>query len=197
MRYLIATIVAVLQAGVFAVPENTTDLTAAGFVEGSVESVVDYVKRRNLLSWNERSLEELPAWRGRFNPRFGKSFLAPAMTANICQKWKECKTSVGTYPYDEYVKDPTRTGNEPVLKVGFPKGSWSPGSSKPGGILFFAYPYKRDTYTKDNPFSAESATLEYDVFFPKDFDFVKGTRLLKQQMMMMLSQSAASKDLCM
>lgn len=158
-------------------PANFTDPGSEvlkAFTGGSVESLVEYVKTRNLLLARGGQVEEMPAWRGRFNPKFGKSYLAPAMTANICQNGKQCRSNIGSYPYDEYLKDPTGKSEEPVLKIGYPKGSWSPGSPKPGGILFFAYPYKEDTFTKDNPFSAQSATLEYDVYFPSDFDFVKG-----------------------
>ena len=57
------------------------------------------------------------------------------------------------------------------------QGSWSPGSPKPGGTLFFAYPYKANPTSTDNPLSIQSATLEYEVYFPNDFDFVKGGKL--------------------
>eukprot|EP00889_Picochlorum_renovo_P003236 jgi/Picre1/30266/NNA_005632.t1 len=143
----------------------------------TTEELVDYMKRRNLLLANGRRVEELPAWRARMNPKFGKSYLAPALTANICRKGKTCETSLGRYPYDRYLKDPTGRSQEPVLKIGYPKGSWSPGSPKPGGLLFFAYPYKKNTLTKDNPFSVQGATLEYDVYFDPNFDFVKGGKL--------------------
>ena len=163
-------------AGVF---NETADLgSEIYFASNSVENVVEYVKRRNLLLARGKPVDELPAWRGRFNPKFGKSFLAPVVTANICKKGKKCKTNIGTYPYDSYTKDPTGDTDEPVMKIGYPKGSWSPGSTNPGGILFFVYPYKKDMYTKDNPLSVDSATLEFDVYFPPDFDFVKGTVIL-------------------
>jgi hypothetical protein len=73
--------------------------------------------------------------------------------------------------------DPTGDSNQPVLKIQYPKGSWSPGSPKPGGTLFFGYPYKTNPTSPDDPLSVQSATLEYDVYFPSDFDFVKGGKL--------------------
>ena len=143
----------------------------------TTEELVSYMKRRNILLADGRRVEELPAWRARMNPKFGKSYLAPALTANICRKGKTCLTSLGKYPYDRYMKDPTGSSQEPVVKIGYPKGSWSPGSPKPGGLLFFAYPYKKNTLTKDNPLSVQGATLEYDVYFDPNFDFVKGGKL--------------------
>lgn len=144
----------------------------------STEELVEYVKTRNLLMAQGRAVRESPAWRARLNPRFGKSYFAPALTANTCKGGeKKCKSNLGTYPYDSYMKDPTGDSNEPVMKIGFPKGAWSPGGAKSGGVLFFAYPYKKDTVTKDNPFSAQGATLEYDVFVPSDFPFVKGGKM--------------------
>lgn len=83
-------------------------------------------------------------------------------------------------PYDEYILDPTTNGDkQPVIRIWYPKGSWSPGSKYPGGMLMFVYPYKSHP-TKDlnNPLSAKSATLEYEVFMPSDFDCVKGGKLM-------------------
>lgn len=57
------------------------------------------------------------------------------------------------------------------------QGSWSANSDLPGGTLFYAYPFKADPRSTANPFSADSASLEYDVYFPPDFDFVKGGKL--------------------
>ena len=144
----------------------------------TTEDLVHYVKRRNLMMATGGRVAEMPAWRARLNPRFGKSYFAPALTANVCKGGpRKCKSNLGTYPYDSYEKDPTGDTNEPVMRIGYPKGAWSPGGSKSGGVLFFAYPYKSDTITKDNPFSTQGATLEYDVYIPPDFDFVKGGKL--------------------
>lgn len=77
-------------------------------------------------------------------------------------------------PYDSYERGPN---GESILRIGYPKGAWSPGGGKSGGILFFAYPYKRDTITKDNPFSNQGATLEYDVKLDPNFECVKGGKL--------------------
>jgi hypothetical protein len=97
------------------------------------------------------------------------------MTENICKGGRsKCVTSLGKYPYDSYERGPN---GESILRIGYPKGGWSPGGKVSGGILFFAYPYKRDTLTKDNPFSTQGATLEYDVKFDPNFDCVKGGKL--------------------
>ena len=43
----------------------------------------------------------------------------------------------------------------------------------------FVYPYKNHpTKDQDNPLSATSAAMEYEVYFPPDFDFVKGGKLM-------------------
>jgi len=46
-------------------------------------------------------------------------------------------------------------------------------------MLMFVYPYKKHpTNDLNNPVSAVSAALEYEVYFPPDFDFVKGGKLM-------------------
>lgn len=57
------------------------------------------------------------------------------------------------------------------------QGTWSPGSAKPGGTLFFLYPYKTHPQDTINPISFEGVSVEYEVYFPKNFDFVKGGKL--------------------
>lgn len=62
-------------------------------------------------------------------------------------------------------------GNDKVLKVKYPAGSYSilPGPLK-GGTEFYVLPFNNDS-------SVQHAILEYDVLFPNDFDFVKGGKL--------------------
>ena len=55
------------------------------------------------------------------------------------------------------------------LQVLYPKGSINPGNSPQGGTEFYARPLD---ITR-----AVNASLEYSVFFPVDFDFVKGGKL--------------------
>lgn len=118
-----------------------------------------------------------PAWRSRYDPVYKRSYIAPAIAENHCKG--KCSGMPGmTYPYEEYILDPTANSTalaEPVIRVWYPKGSWAPASPFPGGTLFFMYPYKSDP-TKDlaNPLSTVSAALEYEVYFPIDFDFNKG-----------------------
>ncbi len=46
------------------------------------------------------------------------------------------------------------------------QGSWSPSGDPSGGALFYAYPYRSGSI-------GTAARLEYDVFFPADFPWVK------------------------
>lgn len=123
-----------------------------------------------------------PAWKARFDPRYQDSYLAPAVMKNKCNDSKKNCTAIAgkRYPYDEYILDPTTNGDKhPVMRIWYPKGSWSPGSVRPGGMLMFVYPYKSHPQKdKNNPVSAVSAVLEYEVYFPADFDFVKGGKLM-------------------
>jgi len=122
-----------------------------------------------------------PAWKARFDPRYEDAYLAPARIKNKCSTSKKNCTAIRgkMYPYDEYILDPTTDGDkQPVIRIWYPKGSWSPGSVRPGGTLMFVYPYKSSPNDKNNPLSAKSAALEYEVYIPSDFDFVKGGKLM-------------------
>jgi hypothetical protein len=120
-------------------------------------------------------IDTQPAWRGRLDTRYARTFMAPSIAQMKCKDGAECSFQGREYPYEEYIADPTVPGSmQPVLKASYPKGSWSPASPKPGGTLFFAYPYRADPTGTDNPFSRKSAALEFEVYFPQDFDFVKG-----------------------
>eukprot|EP00889_Picochlorum_renovo_P003235 jgi/Picre1/30265/NNA_005631.t1 len=122
-----------------------------------------------------------PAWKARFDPRYEDAYLAPARIKNKCNTSKKNCTAIRgkMYPYDEYILDPTTDGDkQPVIRIWYPKGSWSPGSERPGGTLMFVYPYKSSPNDQNNPVSAISAALEYEVYIPSDFDFVKGGKLM-------------------
>ena len=67
-------------------------------------------------------VEELPAWRGRIDPDTQRSYMAPAIAVNKCHTGRQkCSTSLGKYPYEEYIIDPTGDSSQPVIKVGYPK----------------------------------------------------------------------------
>jgi len=72
--------------------------------------------------------------------------------------------------------DPTNsTDPGPVLKVWYPAGAWAAASTHPSGTLFYAFPFKYNPHMdKGDPFSQHTATLEYEVYFPSDFQFVQG-----------------------
>ena len=48
------------------------------------------------------------------------------------------------------------------------QGSWAPSGHPPGGTLFYAYPFGEGV-----PISYTETTLEYDVYLPPDFEFIK------------------------
>ena len=71
------------------------------------------------------------------------------------------------------------------LKVTYPRGSYSPSHYPRGGADFYSTPSlmewegerkKRDV-DKGMLRGANNVTLEYSVYFPSDFDFVKGGKL--------------------
>lgn len=123
----------------------------------------------------------IPAWRGRFDLQYGLSYFAPALVINNCNRnTQSCSNIPGlSYPYYQFLVDPTapETG-KPVMQVWYPAGSWSPTAPTPGGALFYAYPYKNNPSEAADPLSMYGATMEYEVFFPTGFDFVKGKKKL-------------------
>ncbi len=70
---------------------------------------------------------------------------------------QSCSLIAGeTYPYSKVVTDPSSDNpNQPVLRVKYPAGSWSPGSAKPGGVLDYAFPTKTEPFEKSFPVSTE------------------------------------------
>ena len=121
----------------------------------------------------------VPAWRGRFDTIFGRSYFAPATVTNKCDPRDQlCSGLIAgqSFPYEQYILDPTTPTARPVMKVSYPTGAWSTSAAVPGGTLFYAYPYKWDATSAANPFSATGATLEYEVFLPSDFPYVKGEK---------------------
>ncbi|KAI8077953.1 uncharacterized protein B0P05DRAFT_579557 [Gilbertella persicaria] len=72
-----------------------------------------------------------------------------------------------------FVQDPV-TGNETVLQVKYPTGSYAPVGTKTsdgvvGGVEFFSVPDDGKTYN--------TALLSYDLAFDSDFNWVKGGKL--------------------
>lgn len=51
------------------------------------------------------------------------------------------------------------------------QGRWSPGQGEGGGVLFFAWPKGKGKTLGD------TVRLEYQVYFPQDFPWVKGGKL--------------------
>ncbi|KAI8073288.1 hypothetical protein BC940DRAFT_357782 [Gongronella butleri] len=73
----------------------------------------------------------------------------------------------------KFVNDPSLS-SQSVLRVFYPKGSFSPAGSRSsgsveGGVLFHSRPFGKNQYNK--------ALLSYDVYFPPDFDWVLGGKL--------------------
>lgn len=64
-------------------------------------------------------------------------------------------------------KDPSRRSSDMTLRVEYPAHSRNPDSNPVGGLGFKAKPIKIDTNVK-------KVELSYSVYFPKQFNFVKG-----------------------
>jgi hypothetical protein len=148
------------------------------------ESLIDSVTGRALKAKSsDRAMTEggtfVPSWIGRFDTRYGLSYFTPSYVKNSCApNRQQCSLIPGqSYPYEQYPTDPTSTSGQPVMQVSYPAGSWSPGSEKPGGVLFYTYPTKTNPSEKTFPFSQDGATLEYEVYFPLEFEWVKGGKL--------------------
>ncbi|KAG5461657.1 MAG: hypothetical protein BJ554DRAFT_6112 [Olpidium bornovanus] len=84
----------------------------------------------------------------------------------------------GGYPNlnREFAADPTNPKNV-VLKVKYPKGTTTPTSKfnppgRRGGVGFYGRPIPPEILSK-----AKQVSLEYSVYFPEDFDFVRGGKL--------------------
>ncbi|TFK22712.1 alginate lyase [Coprinopsis marcescibilis] len=60
----------------------------------------------------------------------------------------------------------------PSLKIHFPKGSYKPSAEPRGGISFYSHGPAWFDFTR-----AKEATFGYSVWFPEDFDWVRGGKL--------------------
>lgn len=176
--------------GISATTPTTTTTTTADLPQGAhpgidpMDITSTSTSNRNLQATQDaRSAifngAEVPAWRGRFDTVYGRSYFVPSQLSNNCKAaTQNCSMIPGTkYPYEQYILDPTAPTNRPVLKVTYPAGSWSPQSPNPGGTLFYAFPYKWDPNAAQDPLSTVGVTMEYEVYFPAGFDFVKGGKL--------------------
>ena len=65
--------------------------------------------------------------------------------------------------------DASRPDERSLLRVLYPEGSINPANRPQGGAQFYANPLDIT--------QARSVTLEYDVYFPADFEFVLGGKL--------------------
>ena len=68
----------------------------------------------------------------------------------------------------QYVNDPAG-GSNTVLRVEYPKGSFKPSARPVGGTGFYAQPI--------NLKNATFVSFSYQVFFPENFNFVRGGKL--------------------
>lgn len=99
----------------------------------------------------------MPVWRGRWDSRNRMSYFAPYMVENRMPDNRGFRK--------------LQTGQE-VLQVTFQAGAWSPNAAVQGGSLFHVFPFGWGT-----PIARLGATLEYEVYFPSDFEWVKGGKL--------------------
>lgn len=88
--------------------------------------------------------------------------------------WKIPKSDGWSWPKNDgnnkIVNNPVKSKKDAVLEVTYPKGSINPQGSPQGGIGFYAQPIKLRK-------EAKLVVLEYQVYFPKKFNFVKGGKL--------------------
>lgn len=83
--------------------------------------------------------------------------------------WKMIKDSYGA-ANRKYVVDPAKgSAGDQVLQITYPAGSFRPGGGTVGGTGFYAAPIGLDKATQ--------ITFQYDVFFPANFNWVKGGKL--------------------
>lgn len=73
--------------------------------------------------------------------------------------------------YKYVVKDPTCSSNDTVVRAMYLQGRWSPGGGDGGGVLFFAWPEGKHVNL------GNTVRLEYQVYFPENFPWVKGGKL--------------------
>ena len=93
-------------------------LPEGGFAEDLTENTSSTTNTRRLLS---SDAEDLVAWRGRMDPKNGRSYFAASIAVNKCDGGQDCNSNLGTYPYENYIIDPTGDSSQPVLKISYPK----------------------------------------------------------------------------
>lgn len=69
------------------------------------------------------------------------------------------------------IMDPTGDSQDPVIRALYQAGRWAPNQGPGGGVLFYAWPEGR------NGNLGSAARLEYEVYFPSNFTWVKGGKL--------------------
>ncbi|EIE76850.1 hypothetical protein G6F55_007803 [Rhizopus delemar] len=106
-----------------------------------------------------------------------KSDTIVGLTSQWNEKWKIPKHRGWLWAWSGYedsnaaVKDPAKkNSNDYVLRVKYNAHSRNPEGSLTGGLGFLAEPI---TVSK----RAKTVSLQYSVYFPKNFDFVKGGKL--------------------
>ncbi|KLO15741.1 hypothetical protein SCHPADRAFT_248092 [Schizopora paradoxa] len=94
--------------------------------------------------------------------------LTDDVTANV-KEGVDNSSTIFTSVGDPLVPPPINTTFGSILQVLYPAGSVNPGNDPVGGADFYASPLNLD--------GATSVTLEYSVFFPSGFQWVKGGKL--------------------
>jgi hypothetical protein len=99
------------------------------------------------------------------------SFAAGATNLTIMSGSPSATTDGSTSNMQEAFSTFTTNWNESVnsLQVLYPKGSIAPRNDPQGGTEFYAQPLDLT--------AANNVSLQYTVYFPPDFDFVKGGKL--------------------
>ena len=124
----------------------------------SIQSTNAYsVERWSFKNWNDYAddkSDSSAAWRKKWK----------------INRWSWPGKGGTSYNNHKIVKDPAGSG-EKVLQITYPKGSSNPAGSPQGGVGFYAQPI---TLRRE----ARLVVLEYQVFFPKSFTFLRGSLLV-------------------
>jgi hypothetical protein len=183
MKHTLAFALVALAALALARAQGSTMGAGSAAVGAHGEHVVDILEHeiargRQLMDYSDGG--RAPAWHGRFDPNYKLSYFSPALTSNSCDPASQnCAAIPGmpnlTYPYSYIVADPNNaTSTQPVMQIFYPPGAWASSQEVPSGTLIYSYPFKSNPNDLGGSISAAGASLEYQVYFPTGFDFVKG-----------------------
>lgn len=102
---------------------TSINLPGSDFAEDLTENASTTNNGRRM--FGSRDAEDLVAWRGRIDPKNGRSYFAASVAVNKCDNGQNCNSNLGKYPYENYINDPTGDSGQPVLKISYPRVRWA------------------------------------------------------------------------